>query len=230
MFGDGSLFFDNKKSDYVVGLSAIDKDFVECFSRCISKVLNKETNYAVVRYKLKAMDSDMYSARARSKELYYFVKELKEDFEKVKPFAKAYPKEFIQGLADSEGCPTISAKSLFRVSVIVAVSTNKKLLEFVSFLLIKFGIKSNLFLSKKAGATDSIINGRPITRTKNLYSLQVSNFRHVKTFSDQIKFKIKRKDQKLSDAIFAFEDISVKNPIDFWRENYEKKSNQWFVK
>ena len=230
MFGDGSLFFHKCKGDYAIRLEAVDKDFVDHFSFCVSKILNKEKNYTVISCKRRSMDSVMYSTKARSKELYFFIKDIKEDFEKVKPFVEAYPKEFIQGLADSEGCPVISAGVCFKVRVIVACSTNKSLLEFVSFLLIKFGINSSLFLSKKAGATDSIINGRYITRTKNLYSLQISNFRNVKVFSNQINFNIKRKNQKLFDAIFTFEDISVKNPTGFWLENYEKKSNQWFVK
>ena len=230
LFGDGSIFFHKKKSDYAVRVDAIDKDFVEHFSKCVSKVLNKDKNYAVVSFKQKAMTSVMYSTKARSKKLYYFIKELKEDFEKVKPFAHAFPKEFIQGVADSEGCPVVFARTNFGVRVIVAVSVNKELLEFILILLNKFNIKSNLFLSKKAGMSDSIINGRIITRTKNLYGLQISNFLDIKKYSVEIPFNILRKRKKLFDAIFALEDPSVGSPIDFWLDNYEKRSNQWFVK
>lgn len=231
MFGDGNLFFDKNKKDFVIRLDAIDKDFVIFFSKNVSKLLNKNKDYSVCAVKHKNMISIMYSTRARSKELYYFLKNLKVDFEKVKPFAEKFPKEFIQGLADSEGCPLISARKNFLVRVCVAVSTNKELLLFVKKLLWKkFFIKSNFYLSKKAGITDSIINGRSITRSKNLYALQISNFDNVKKFSKEIGFSIQRKNQKLFDAIFALSDTSVINPVTFWEYNYEKRSNQWFNK
>jgi len=159
----------------------------------------------------------------------FLYKELKEDFEKVKPFAKAHPKEFIQGLADSEWCPSVSAGAAFCLRVIVAVSINKELLEFVKVLLKIKGMNSSLFLSKKKGMADSVINGRIITRTKNLYALQISNFEEIVKFSDEINFIIGRKNKKLKNAIFALSDSSVKNPLLFWKNNYKKKSNQWFV-
>ena len=228
MFGDGNIFYHKKKQDYVVRLEAIDRDFVEHFSKCVSKVLSKETNYAVVRYKQKAMGSFMYFARARSKELYYFIKELKEDFEKVKPFANAYPKEFIQGLADSEGCPSISARNSFQVGVVVAVSTNENLLMFVCDLLFKsFEIKTKLRLQHKAGKTDSIINGRSITRTMNLYSLIIARVEDTKTYSKLIGFSIKRKQNKLIGGGNIFEKFSVSERVFEWKKRYYKPKSKW---
>ncbi len=111
----------------------------------------------------------------------------------------------------------------------MAVSINKELLEFVKVLLKIKGMNSSLFLSKKKGMADSVINGRIITRTKNLYALQISNFEEIVKFSDEINFIIGRKNKKLKNAIFALSDSSVKNPLLFWKNNYKKKSNQWFV-
>lgn len=114
IFGDSNLFFDKNKKDFVIRLDAIDKDFVTFFSKNVSKVLNKNKDYSVCVVKHKNMGSIIYSTRARSKELYYFLKNLKSDFEKVKPFAEKFPKEFIQGLSDSEGCPMVCAKITFQ--------------------------------------------------------------------------------------------------------------------
>jgi intein-encoded DNA endonuclease-like protein len=228
IFGDGNIFLDENKSDYMVRLEAIDKDFVEYFSKCVSKVLNKEKNYAVLAYKRKSMDSIMYVAKARSKHLYYFIKELKKDFEKVKPFAESFPKEFIQGVADSEGCPSISAKTIFKVNVVVAVSTNEKLLNFIKILLFtNFGIKTKFRLQHLAGKTDSIINGRPITRTMNLYSLGVCGFENVKLFSKFIGFSIYRKQNKLIDGIKIFEEFGVSKRVFEWEKIYYKPKSKW---
>jgi DNA endonuclease len=231
IFGDGNLFHHKSKSDYIIRLDAIDKDFVETFSSCVSKVLNKERNYVVMPTTRKSMDSIMYSTRARSKQLYYFLKELKADFEKIKPFALAYPKEFIQGLADSEGCPSLSAANKFHIGVCVAYSMNVKLLAFVCLLLkTKFAIKSNVRLARKKGVTDSIINGRPITRKNNVYSLSIGGFQSTQKFSRRIDFCIKRKSQKLHDAVAVFENFSSCERTEEWCKRYFKPKSKWVPK
>ncbi len=75
MFGDGSLTHDKKKQEYNVRLDAIDKDFVEKFSGYVSKLLGKEKDYVVCLDK-----RGMYATKARSKQLYYFIKSVKENF------------------------------------------------------------------------------------------------------------------------------------------------------
>ncbi len=138
----------------------------------------------------------------RSKQLYYFFKSLKEDFSKAEPFIEEYPADFIQGLADSEGCPGISANQTFALSVCVAYSTNLELLTYTSSLLrIAFSICSSVRLHKKAGEADSVIDGRPIKRTKNVYGLRIGSISDTRTFSENIGFSIVRKQGKLENAI-----------------------------
>jgi len=231
IFGDGNLFFHKCKGDYAIRLEATDKDFVEHFSSCVSKVLNKEKNYAVNSYKRKSMDSIMYSTKARSKEIYYFIKDIKEDFEKVKPFAKAHPKEFIQGLADSEGCPNISARANFSVGVCVASSMNVQLLAFVSLLLNNyFKMTSKVRLSKRKGMADSIINGRLIIRKNDLFTLDISSFAMTKKFAQEIGFNIGRKQVKLIDACFIFENLVPSERVNKWKSKYVKTPHQWVTK
>jgi DNA endonuclease len=231
MFGDGNLHFDKKKKDYLVRLDAIDKDFVEKFSACASIILNKTKCYSVCSVDGRG-HSTIYSARTRSKELYYFIKELKYDLEKAKPFAEAHSKEFIRGLADSEGCPRIVASKKFNVGVMVACSTNKSLLIFVKNLLKNdFGILSRVYLLKKAGITDSVINGRPITRTMNLYGLDTVGFENTKLFSKSVGFFINRKQVKLKEGIEIFDNFIVSERIKRWGELYFKnKSKKWVRK
>lgn len=230
MFGDGTLHFDEKKKDYVIRLDAIDKDFVERFSKYVSKVLGKDKFYSVCQMGGRGY-STIYSTRARSKELFYFIKDLKEDFEKVKHFAETYPKEFIQGLADSEGCPQITATKSFRVNILVACSSNDSLLIYVKNLLkIKFGIGTRFYLSKKAGVTDSIINGRPITRTMNLYGLDTISFENSKLFSKCVGFSIGRKQTKLLVACRIFENFEKKEMVVERLNLYYKKNNMWVTK
>lgn len=222
LFGDGCLSINQSKQEYRLRLESIDKEFVEKFSASLSELLGKEKNYAVCKTK-----RGMYSTQVRSKQLYHFVKSIKQDFEKVKPFIEKHPAEFIRGLADSEGCTSISAGKLFRVGVIVAVSTNFTLLAYVKELLYSFGIKSNLYLSHKKGLTDSIINERKITRTKNLYSLTIARSNDVVKFCEKIGFSIMRKQQKLEEAIRVAGEFGSALGTEEWKQRYFKKGKRW---
>jgi len=225
LFGDGCASIDKKNHDYCLQLSSIDKEFVEKFSICVSKLLGKEKNYPVHRSK------HIFTANIRSKELYQFVKEIKNDFEKAKPFIESGPVEFIQGLADSEGHPTVSAAKEFKIKVTVANSANLALLQYTQDLLIKFfNIKSTSRLTKRAGVTDSVIEGRKITRTKNVYLVETQTKTDTKKYYEKIGFNIYRKQQKLQYAIQITETYSIKQQQKEWTKKYIKVGKQWQLK
>ncbi|MFH1391544.1 MAG: LAGLIDADG family homing endonuclease [Candidatus Diapherotrites archaeon] len=227
MFGDGSLIVNTKRKEYVLKLEAIDRDFVEKFSGCSSKLLKKEKSFAVCYKKPRRGHSATYSVQVRSKKLFNFVKEIKKDFENGKKFIEKFPAKFIQGLADSEGCPSISAATNFNCDVMVACSTNFSLLEFVKYLLKFFGIKSNLYLHKHKGESDSKINGRVITRTIDLFVLYISKDAMVKNFAKNINFSIKRKSEKLEDAVFLLNNYKKSERLSKWKDGYWKVGNKW---
>ncbi|MBU0635702.1 hypothetical protein KKE06_01635, partial [Candidatus Micrarchaeota archaeon] len=154
LFGDGSLSLDKRKQEYKIRLDAIDYDFVEKFSASVSKLLGKERYYSICYPKKK-----IYSTQIQSKQLYYFIKSIKENFDKGKPFIETYPAEFIMGLADSEGTSSFSPKTSW-INVVVAHSANLALLRYVKWLLFeKFGVQSKLRRVKTAGMRDSVIDG-----------------------------------------------------------------------
>ena len=223
MFGDGSATGHAKNHDYCLRLDSIDKEFVEKFCSSISVLLNKKKRYPFCRLK-----DGMYSTNIRSKDLNQFVKAAKVDFEKAKLFIEVFPVDFIQGLADSEGCPSISAATEFRINVDIAFSTNLLLLEYSANLLRNvFGIHSAVRFDKFVGMQDSVIEGRLITRTKDLFSLKITSFAGSKMFSEKIGFSIIRKKQKLDDAIFIKESFEPKARIVEWKKLYRKDGKQW---
>jgi len=223
MFGDGCATKDQKNHDYCLMLGTIDKDFAQHFSFCVTKLLNKTKEYPVHSGK-----NNMHWVNIRSKELHQFVKEIKTDFKKAKPFIEKFPADFIQGLADSEGCPAISANNNFRVEVYVANSANLELLKYTQYLLSKyFDITSTTRLTKKAGIIDSVIEGRKITRTKNLYLNAISSLEDVKKYFLGIKFSIKRKQEKLKDGIAIIENYKSEERYLEWQKKYVKNKKQW---
>lgn len=223
MFGDGCITRNKPKQEYCVRLDVVDKDFAEKFSSCVSKLLCKEKDYAPCKNK-----RGHYSIQVRSKQLYNFIKSLKDDFEKAKPFIEKYPAEFIQGLADSEGCPGIFSVKKLGCVIVVAYSTNYPLLQYVKNLLKNnFGIDSVLLLQGKAGASDSVIGGRLITRTKNVYGLRINKSKHVRIFFGRINFSIKRKREKLADVLKILEFYGSEAGADIWKQNYVKGWRGW---
>lgn len=220
VFGDGCLSFYKPKQEYAFVLDAKDKDFVENFADCTAKLLGKERPFYVSR----GADGH-YSTKAHSKRMYYFLKSFKEDFEKAKPFIEAFPADFIRGLADSEGCPSICATKKLSMDVIVAYSANEKLLQYTAELLSsRLGIHTFLRKNKTAGMQDSTIEGRLITRTKDLFELKVAS-KDTKNFCSLIGFTIKRKKQKINDFFFLSENYRH-NASTKWKELYEKIGKQ----
>lgn len=226
MFGDGSFYCDKKLGEYVLQIYVTDKDFAENFSKCCSILLRKKKPIAVNYIKPIRKWKAIYSARIRSKQLYHFVKSIKEDFEKGKGYIEKYPVDFIRGLADSEGCPVICAARVFKISVIVASSTNFELLKYTQGLLSNFNIKSTLRLSRKSGVIDPIIEGRKILRAKDLYDLSLNSNSAVKLYFDKISFSISRKHVKLFDGINLL-GSSSKDAIRWWTSNYVRTKKMW---
>lgn len=222
-FGDGCLNGYFPKQDYKISLLAMDKDFVEHFSSCLSVLLEKSKPFAV-----NYSNRNEFFTSARSKEMYFFIQRLKKEFDLLKPFIDDYPADFIRGLADSEGCPCVSAKKIVTFKLIVAVSTNSKLLLYVQRTLqTQFGILSRFLLNHHAGQTDSIIRGRIITRTKDLYALEITRKKHIQAYVDKIGFLIARKTQKVRDYYFVYNTFGRTGFVQNWRKLYEKKSNEW---
>ncbi|GEM_PF-1150658 len=227
LFGDGSVFLNKKKQDYFLSLSVKDKDFAEKFSGCGAKILNKEKTFAAVKEKPRHF-SAMYTTRIRSKQLYNFVKAVKEDFEKAKPFIEEFSAEFVRGLADSEGTACVSVGKTLSLSICVAVSTNSALLEYVKNLLLqKYALNTLLRKNKTAGMKDSVINGRIITRTKDLFALNVSRNSNKLKYGELIGFGINRKQTKINDFKFLKETYANSELVTQWKKMYTKVGRYW---
>ncbi|PIU21336.1 MAG: hypothetical protein COT15_02865 [Candidatus Diapherotrites archaeon CG08_land_8_20_14_0_20_34_12] len=223
MFGDGAITFNKKKQDYAIRLEAKDKDFVENFSTCVSKVLNKNRNYLVCKTK-----REMYSVKGRSKQLYYFIKSLKEDFELLKKFVEPFPAEFIRGVLDSEGTISASPKKYLKLRVYIASSANLELLKYLRDLLFRnFMIKTILSKTKTAGMIDSVIDGRVIRRTKDLFQLAAVNEEQAILCCELIGSAISRKIKKFEDFIFLRKRYTRLEAAILWQKIYHKEGRFW---
>lgn len=217
IFGDGSI----TRTGYI-HLSAMDKDFVNRFAFCLTKILNKN---CPVR-ESKGVPYVWIGCRL-------FCDFMRNGLEYLKPFIEKFPKDFIQGLADSEGSPNVAVykdrgKDRFDAKVVVAANTNMQLLKYTQHLLQKFfHIKSNISLNVEAEKV-RVSKGRTTKTTKGAYRLTIDRFFDSKRFARLIGFSIIRKQEKLRDSLEIKQKYgSGTEAIRAWLSLYKKVNSKW---
>lgn len=190
-YGDGWVC---KKSTrwYMIALCAKDKDFVESFNKCISKVVGKADGYSIwgKRY---------YRIEVSNKLLYGF---LKKPFEEHKSLIEEFPAQFLRGFFDSEGSVHFKRDKRRKKSWrrhIVACNTNLDLLQYICNLLLRrFFILARLY--KDRHPVGSVVNGpnnQLITKRKEMYFLMIMRRNDILHFLKEIGFTIMGKQEKL---------------------------------
>lgn len=186
-YGDGYAYRSKKERSWFIKLEAMDKDFVEEFSRCLSKVLRKKNGYPVHRLK----KGGIYFTRVTNIKLYEFLK--KKSLDVHKHWIEEFPAEFLRGFYDSEGGMYGNTLGLS--------NTNLELLQYVRDLLERhFSIPSRIGIAHKKGVTH-FYRGRKITATKDCYYLRIKRRESQRKFHEKMGFSIARKQEKLKKAV-----------------------------
>jgi len=195
--GDGSAYASRKDYEYVLKLNAIDKDFVEEFSRCLTKVMNREKQYPLAF----CAERKQWITIARSKELYnYYINK------EYMPCIEQYPAGFLKGFFDSEGSIHSSQTGGWAKQWAIECTNNDiKLLDIVEKLLFNIGIESNRVLSSKKG-TKMLFGDREYYKNKDVFKITIPSKHHHK-FARLIGFNIKRKQDRLNELILTKEEL-----------------------
>ena len=224
LFGDGTIRIRPQYYDYSIRLKVKDKDFAETFSMALAKTLNKPKPYLISKEKDFTRGNRLrYVCEGGSKSLIEF---LSKPMSELLYFINPYYIDFLRGIFDSEGFTSITATKKFIVGAGMA-NTNLELLQFVKSTLDKeFGIASSIMLSMKKDEKVRIW-GRNYKANKNVYTLIIRNSR-VKQFHEKIGFTIKRKQEKLKEALDLLEGSSSNEvALEKWRKNYTKVGREW---
>jgi len=220
--GDGCLYIDRGR--WAIKLAAKDLDFVKEFARCIAKLLAKERPYPILFLK-----DGRYRVVAHSRSLFEF---LRKELDYLKPYINKHPSGFLRGLADSEGSVNTSVyrncgEPCFNVSLHIS-NTNLEILEEAKSLLsTHFDIAARIYPSNKAG-TITFISGRKMMRKRDNHRLVIQRFSDLEKFLMHIGFSIKRKQEKLSDAIVVRKRHGLKpEAARAWASLYEERKKEW---
>lgn len=190
-YGDGSAYSAKNRwgkykiiKEYRIRLSAIDRDFVDEFNRCVSKVLGR-SRYPVYFDKRKGA----YTITAYSRLLHDF---LKEHLRKEKETIERYPADFVRGFFDSEGTISVRGKTIHEIK---AYNTNKEVLTCIkNSLQTHFSINAILRRAQP---------GKTSRCKKPYFELAISGQESMKKYCDFIGFTIARKMEKLRGAEFS---------------------------
>lgn len=190
--GDGFLSYDNERRRYQIGLSAVDKDFVDTFRQILFRYFEIKPTNEFKKIKIKNWN-DQYITRLCSKEACDFINKIG-DFKKdnwnvpkiIRDSSNNIKCAFIKGFFDSEG---EIDKKIGRVG---ATSMNLKGLEEIGNLLQNLGIKYTVIKKKDT---------RPNTSQK--YSLRIHDKISIKLFYELIGFTIQRKQNILKEFLLS---------------------------
>jgi len=143
-YGDGSTTYEDSPSQpgykYRIRLSAGDRNFVEEFARCLSEVTGRD-EIPVTERNIAGGETEGYRTRVCCKALYQFIES---DLKEHEGIIEENPAPFIRGFFDSEG----SADS----NRVRAVSTDKRILEYIRGLLARFfSISSHIWSEEQMG-------------------------------------------------------------------------------
>jgi len=176
ILGDGWVYKINHS--YSIGLETLDKPFCESLVRALQQIkLNPCLMFNKNRF---------WRVTATSKLFYEWYKSLK--FKDIEKIAIEYPKEFVRGFYESEGCLSIYKSRKYRYTncKIIICNTKEELINLTKELLKILGFHPTI--RKK---------NNPLPR-KPLWILVLGRKAEVKQFLDIVKPCIKTGEKRLS--------------------------------
>jgi intein-encoded DNA endonuclease-like protein len=191
VLGDGYTY--EESDNYVIGLRAKDKEFVEDFGRRLGNVLGRKP----IRPWKNAREYE-YIAEARSKTLYELLKK-PVDLKRIKPYVEHCKKcaaVFLRGLFDSDG-------HISKAGYIYLHNTNYEVLVYAQKLLWKyFGIEATGPWPDKQKGTPmrDPRTGKQYKTNEDCYYIYI-RAKSLPAFHKHIGFTIKRKQKRLEEYL-----------------------------
>jgi len=172
VLGDGWLSYVKRLGAYRIGLTAEDREFVEEFARCMTKVLVRKRPYQVWKAE-ERRGTSFYRAVGMSKVLFRLFKHA--SFDLLRRYVERFPTRFLRGLFDSEGSVEFGG-GVIRVRL---YNSSREVIDLARGLLIQLDYDPKVYRGHKA------------------YLLELHRKADVVRFKHEIGFTIKRKQARL---------------------------------
>ena len=131
-----------------------------------------------------------------------------------KIIAYMFPSEFLKGFFDGDGGVNIGVSTKQLIVLIHCANTDGELIDFVEKLLKFMGILPHKYKVHR--------------KSKDIYTIYISSKHDIEKFAYKIGFSIKRKQEKLEDALKILKSYgSGKKAIEKWMKLYYKRKGRW---
>jgi len=211
----GVLLSDAKKNIKAI-LKVKDKDYAEEYLKALNKVTG--VNYS------SGENEQYYVVHVHGSALRYIYRS-----ELWKVIRYVYSREFLQGLYDGDGSVGVRASKEFKVAIDLT-NSNLDLLDFVQKILKqKYSIRTARNIHRKDGEQVSIRGKLSTVRKTEILSIYRKD--DLIKFCENIRFRIKRKQEKLIDALNILEKYGwSEKAVEEWKKRYQKVNNEWIKK
>jgi len=195
---DGDGYVRIKGRHHLVGLQAIDYEFVDKFNKCLARIFGKHKPYSIYAEKQTPPRKTIYRVEGVCKK---FVKWYLDASKETKwTLAKHYPIQYLRGIYDSEGSVIVQEIYSSNAPVldcrIVLYNSDLTLLLFVQDLLREQGYSSKLYKVYDNVGYAKFPNGF-FPRKSAEYALAIMKIKDIMRFADEIGFTIRRKQRRL---------------------------------
>jgi len=217
--GDGS----NLAKSGCVKLEVSDLDFAETFNAKMAALFSRKRPNKVLKRVFASNRLPLFIVKYASNQL---AGVLGLPLKELLGLAFAYPGEFLRGLFDAEGHVDVTAGRDFSLAV-GAENSDTYLLRAVKRLLRHtFGINPRIDRKREAG-TLKVIRGKSFIMRRTSFSLVIRRLGDAKRFAEHVGFSIRRKDEKLRDALSITTTFPARNRVVAWQRLYLKDRGEW---
>jgi len=185
-------------------LKVKDWDFANTFSRALEKVLDKKY--------LPRRKGEYYWVVVGVSALKYIA-----STSLWKIIAYMFPSEFLKGFFDGDGGVNIGVSTKQFIVFIHCANTDSELIDFVEKLLKRMGISPHKYRVQR--------------KSKDIHTIYITSKQDIEKFTYKIGFNIKRKQEKLEDALKILKSYGTgKRAIEEWMKLYFKRKGRWIKK
>lgn len=232
VLGDGYLKkpmrYSNQLQQGRIRFAVTDRELAEDFATRAARLLVREPYKIYLRDKKR--NNPRYEVQATSIQLWDF---LNQPLEVLKQYIGPYSTDFLSAIFDTEGGPTVSlnrrGKTVRLQLQVVLSNTDKLLVGHVKELLNCLGIHCEITARSPRTSVRLKCDGceREIRPAKPSWQLAIYRRDSLKKFSEKISFLVKRKQEKLTDALNLMESFGPTKAAELWLEVYEKRGTIW---
>ena len=212
--GDGYAYCDPRNRIFRIGFRVKDRDFAKHAARAVAYVLRRRPIRLWTAKGDGGAQDVFHVFTAASWTLRSF---LRGSLEKLLVVALNYPREFLRGIFDAEGFVSVGQeRNRMQMHVGIGMSNRTIIRAVQRVLLVHFGIATTGPYLRKG--KPRLIRGRMAHFKRTTYEIRISIRDDVEKFARLVGFSIRRKNERLREALKVLHTFGSRAGLSVWEE------------